>query len=653
MPSVRTTVTVAADMIEFKQVHKYYGAQTVLANADLQIQAGDRIGVVGPNGAGKTTVFALITGATTPDKGEVMVPANLRIGYLRQVLNPHTAGKPLAEYTADAVPELSKVADRLHAVEHALQDPVAPRARLLDELGHLQSRFEALGGYTLRTKAEAALGGLGFAAADFTKPMPAFSGGWQMRAELARTLVAEPDVLLLDEPSNYLDLPAVEWLQRYLRGFKGTLVLISHDRYLLNNLTTTTLELNAGRCTRYAGAYDAYRVAREKRVEQLAAQKKNQDQKRKQVERFVERFRAKNTKAAQVQSRIKMLEKMETIALPADLETRGRIRLPAPPHCGTEVMRLEKAGVAYTPDQWVLRGVDLTIRRGEKTALVGMNGLGKTTLLRVLAGTLPLTTGKRVMGHQVVPGHQTQDFAESMNPADTVFHTVYRVAADVPESQIRTLLGGFGFSGDAIEKPVSVLSGGEKIRLAFARLLVKPPNFLILDEPTTHLDVQARETLEAALRDYSGTCYFVSHDVAFVAAVATEIIAMEPPGIRRYPGDYQYYREKSAQLNGASTSTNEGKPTATVDRQAVRRARAERTQVRATEKRHWQKLVREAEKAIIALETEQADLVAKLETDDSQHRSFATINQRLTAIPELLAEWNRKWEDAVDALDRL
>ncbi len=639
-------------MIEFKQVHKYYGAQGVLVNTDLQIRAGDRIGVVGPNGAGKTTVFALITGAITPDKGEVLVPGDLRIGYLRQVLNPHTAGKPLADYTADALPELRQVSERLHAVEHALQDVTAPRARLLDELGHLQSRFEALGGYTLRAKAEAALGGLGFATADFTKPLPSFSGGWQMRAELARTLVADPDVLLLDEPSNYLDLPAVEWLQRYLRGFNGTLVLISHDRYLLNNLTTDTLEINAGRCTRYAGAYDAYRVAREKRVEQLAAQKKNQDQKRKQVERFVERFRAKNTKAAQVQSRVKMLEKMETIVLPAELEARGRIRLPAPPHCGTEVMRLEKAGVSYTGDQWVLREVDLTVRRGEKTALVGMNGLGKTTLLRVLAGTLPLSAGRRVVGHQVVPGHQTQDFAESMNPAATVFQTVRHVADDVPESQIRNLLGGFGFSGDAIEKPVSVLSGGEKIRLAFARLLVKPPNFLILDEPTTHLDVQARETLESALRAYSGTCYFVSHDVAFVQAVATEIIAMEPPGIRRYPGDYAYYREKTGALSHAPETAQAG-ASPTNNRQTARRARAERMQARAAEKRHWQKIVRTAEKTIIDLETEQAQLVAALETTEARDLSFAEINQRLSAIPAQLANWNQQWEEAVDALDRL
>lgn len=649
-------VVILRAMIEFKAVSKHYGPQDVLQEADLRILPGNRIGVVGPNGAGKSTLFNLITGASTPDKGEVITQSGLRMGYLRQVLNNQDVQTPVAEYVADAIPELRKLEERLHRLEHDLQEQPdhQDRDRWLRELGHVQTRFEELGGYTLRTQADAALGGLGFAADALERPLSAFSGGWQMRAELARVLIGNPDLLLLDEPSNYLDLPAVEWLQRFLRSFQGTLVLISHDRYLLNTLTTDTLEINAGRCTAYSGSYDMYMQTRVLRHEQMLAQKKNQDQKRKQVERFIERFRAKNTKATQVQSRIKMLEKMESVELPDELMTRGRIRIAAPPHCGTEVMRLENAGLTYDGDNWVLRGVNMSVQRGEKTALVGLNGLGKTTLLRMLAGSLPLSEGRRVVGHKVVPGYQTQDFAESMPAEQTAFQIIKATAPDIHEQQIRTLLGGFGFSGDAIEKTVGVLSGGEKIRLAFARLLIKPPNFLILDEPTTHLDIHAREALEDALMSYEGTLYFVSHDVEFVERVATNIIAMTPPGITRYPGDYAYYKEKSSGAAEASTAPR----TQDVDqpqplRKEQKRARAEYIRETSARRRKLEKRMRDAEARIERLEAEQADLVENMDAGD-RSLSFAEINQRLSYLPAQIEESTRIWEEAaleMEALD--
>ncbi len=639
----RRTLRYGLPMIEFKQVTKYYGPQDVLVDVDLRILAGHRIGVVGPNGAGKTTLFALITGAIAPDKGDVIIPAGVRLGYLRQVLDTRDVHTPLVEYVADAVPELRRAEARMHAIEHTLATEPASD-KLLRELGQLQTTFEHLGGYTLRSRAEAALGGLGFATDALTRPLRDFSGGWQMRAELARVLIVDPDILLLDEPSNYLDLPAVEWLQRYLRSFQGTLVLISHDRYLLNTLTRDTLEINAGRCTCYPGAYNDYMVARVVRHEQLLARHKNQQQKRKQVERFIERFRAKNTKATQVQSRIKMLDKMETVELPDQIMTRGRIRLASPPHCGAEVMRLEKAGVTYDGKRWVLRQVDLSVQRGEKTALVGLNGLGKTTLLRLLAGELPPNEGRRMVGHRVVPGYQTQDFAESMDPAATAYQVVRQAAPDVAEQSIRTLLGGFGFSGDAIEKTVSVLSGGEKIRLAFARLLVKPPNFLILDEPTTHLDVHAREALEDALRAYEGTLCFVSHDVEFVQRVATGIIAMTPPGIRRYAGGYDYYREKVTAEGAAVTTGGTAKisPGACAGK-GTKRDRARIVQETARKRRELEKVMRQAEERIGRLEAEQQELVAGLESGDHQ-RTHAEINQRLTDLPAEIEGATQAWE---------
>jgi ATP-binding cassette, subfamily F, member 3 len=336
-----------------------------------------------------------------------------------------------------------------------------------------------------------------------------------MRAELARVLASNPAILLLDEPSNYLDIPAIEWLQKFLRDYAGTLIMISHDRFLLNSLTTVTIEVAHGRAERYEGNYDTYVRQREVRYHQRLAAQRNQERQREKLETFIERFKAKSTKAAQAQSKMKMLARLDAVELPKIVVSPGRIRLRPPPHCGVEVVRLENAGLTYDNVRWVLQGIDLRLTRGEKVALVGFNGLGKTTLLRMLAGRLPLSEGKRVVSHNVVIGYQSQDFAETMDPGRTVYEMVKSVASDVSDQETRTLLGGFGFSGDAIDKNVGVLSGGEKIRVAFARLLIKPPNFLVLDEPTTHLDIQARERLEEALQNFEGTMCVVSHDIDF------------------------------------------------------------------------------------------------------------------------------------------
>jgi len=642
-------------MIEFRNVSKHYGPQDVLLNASFQIAPGDRLGLVGPNGAGKSTVFGLITRDIALDGGEVYIAAGLRLGYLRQVLNNSDVEIPMLDYVADALPELREIDTRLHTVEHDLQDLQHPkRAALLAELGELHHRYEVLGGYEMRTRAQEALGGLGFTLEALMKPLKEFSGGWQMRAELARVLVARPDTLLLDEPSNYLDLPAVEWLQRYLRDFDGTLVLISHDRFLLNTLTRRTLEINAGRATNYAGNYDTYTRDRIIRVEQAIARKKNQDTKRKDVEDFVNRFRAKASKAAQVQSRIKMLEKMEDVEELDVIQSRGRIRLPPPPHCGIEVIRLENAGLTYDGNRWILRGLDLAIQRGEKTALVGHNGLGKTTLLRMLAGALPLTEGKRELGYKVVPGYQTQDFADAMSENDTVLQAVRKVAPDVLEKDLRGTLGGFGFSGEAIDKTVGVLSGGEKIRLAFARLLVKPPNLLLLDEPTTHLDIHAREALEDALKEYQGTLLFVSHDVEFVRKVATSIIEMRPPGIVRYPGDYDYFKQKVASEKSAANAVTRSESTPQISKSKTsKRERAEFIQETNARKRALEKVIKESEAAIARLETEQNTLANSMDGGAAAGLSFSEINQRLSSIPDEITVATQAWEQASLELEQV
>lgn len=631
-------------MIEFVQVHVQFGAQEIFRDVSLRILPNERVGVVGPNGAGKSTLFALINGELTPDAGSVSVQKGLRIGTVRQQLRPHAFDGTLLDFALQARPELDAMLQRLHEIEHELPGAAtARRDSLLREHGELQSQFEHRGGYTIKSRAEAALCSLGFQPVELSKPFRAFSGGWQMRAELVRTLLAEPDLLLLDEPSNYLDLPAVEWLEKTLEAFPGTVLLISHDRFLLRSLCRVTVEVAGGQVTRYACAFDRYLVEREERVRIQEAAARNQQKRRDQIERFVERFRAKNTKASIVQSRIKMLEKMETIVVPKLVSDAAYMRIAEPPHCGTEVLRLENVGHTYDGQRWVVRGVHLNILRGDKIALVGFNGMGKTTLLRILAGVIPPAEGVRVLGHHVVPGYQSQDFAETMPPDQTVYRVVKEANPDVSERPLRTMLGGFGFEGDAIHKTVDVLSGGEKIRLAFARLFIRPPNLLLLDEPTTHLDIQGRQTLEQMLRDYAGTVVLVSHDVTFVRNVATNIVALQPPGIQRYVGGYDYYRERVG-ASGTPPAPGNAEPASPGGD-----SRKERRRMRADQRREYQRKTRglkqeieRLEKSIQDAESERDQAVADLES--GKVTSYTALNQLLTLLQERIDADTAQWE---------
>jgi len=630
-------------MIEFSNVSKAYGAQVILSGVSFLIGDQERVGLVGMNGVGKSTVFELIAGTVPADRGSINISGGRRMAHLRQVLKPEHQELSLIAYTETALPEIAELQQEIIEVEHRLHAAEVDKESLLGQLGRLQSQFEAAGGYTIRTRASVTLGGLGFREDQFDRPLADFSGGWQMRAELARTLTADPDILLLDEPSNFLDVPAVEWLQRFLKQFKGTLILISHDRFLLNSLTGTTLEMAGGDVTRYKGNYDWYVSQRAQRVENAAAALKNQQRKREQMERFVERFRAKNTLATRVKSKIKMIERLEDIEVPVELRTRGRLRLPEPAHSGHEVVRLEDAGYSYDGVNWVLRDLNLSIHRGQKIALVGLNGMGKTTLLRMLAGQLVPGEGKRILGHKVVPGYQSQETTETIPLDLTLLAAIKQAAPAMYEQQARTLLGGFGFSGDAVLKRVEVLSGGERIRLAFARLLANPPNFMILDEPTTHLDIPSREQLEGALRDYTGTLCFVSHDIDFVRHVADGIISLHPPGIRFWHGGYDYYKEKQAEL-GLDAPVREQTESPKDDKKAQRRARAEARAALNEKTRPVKKDISEIEKRMEKLEREQDEIVAAL-SENSPGLDFAKTNRRLSELQWEISHAMQRWEE--------
>ncbi len=642
-------------MIEFRDVSVRYGPEALFEHASFKINAGERVGVVGPNGSGKSTLFKLILGDLTPDTGDVLHEGSPRIGFVRQHLEPDSPEQTLLQYCLEGIPGFEQTEREIARLEELLPSLTDPdeKERTLRSLGDAHTRFEQMGGYSLEARVKESLGGLGYATEDFNKPFATFSGGWRMRAELSRVLASKPALLLLDEPSNYLDLPAVEWLQRFLKAFDGTLVLISHDRYLLRAITKLTLEVDGGTVTRYNGPLDYYLEERELRYRQLVQAKANQDRKREQLERFVERFKAKASKATQAQSREKQIEKLEEIRLPARSRTAGYMRLPPAPHAGAEIVRLENAAYAYPgSDKNIFSALDLRVMNGDKIAIVGYNGMGKTTLLRLLAGVREPTEGKAVFGYHVAPGYQSQDLAETMNPDETVFGIAKAAAGALPEKELRNRLGGFGFDVNDCAKQVKVLSGGEKIRLAFVRIFLNPPNFLLLDEPTTHLDLEGRETLQKAVRDYNGTVVLVSHDVEFVRGTATNILEVSRAGIRRFPGGYDYYLEKIA-ANATPEAAEETQRENKVSAKDLRRQRAQERAAKAPEMKRLKRKVAEAEAAIAALEAEQATILESLGDGSLDAQGMAEAGKRLKVLEFDLGKQTMEWEEAALALEAL
>ena len=641
-------------MIDFQNICKSYGEQLLMDNVCFRINSGDRVGVVGANGAGKSTLFSIITGELEPDSGSVNYPKNLRIGCLRQNLETSSLDTRLVEYTSDAVPELRQAAAELKEIEHILaENPDNADEKLLRRHGELQSTFEHLGGYRLKSEAEAALSGLGFKASDFEKPLKNFSGGWRMRAALARVLIAKPDALLLDEPSNYLDIPAVEWLCRFLKSYSGTLLLISHDRFLLNRLTNVTLEVNKGSVTRYAGNYDYYRRERANRAAMLDAQYQNQARKKEQMQRTIDRFRAKSTKAALAKSMQKALDRMEDVETMDDLTVKGTLRLPDPPPAGAEAARFENITFGYeNSDRIIFKDLEMSINSGDKLAFVGYNGMGKTTLLKLLISKLKPQSGRVVLGHHIVPGYLAQEFADLLVMENTVYDTVKAAAApDFPQNNIPAVLGSFGFPGDAAYKPCSVLSGGEKIRLCFARIFVNPPNLLILDEPTTHLDIAGREILQEVLQNYKGTLCLVSHDIEFVRNVATTIIAMKEYGVKKYFGNYDYFLEKTAAETAAAAPAAVKVVEKTDNAKLRRQERAKQRQALSAEKKAAEKRVAELEQKVEKLDARQQELLAKLA--EPPGADFGDLMRESAIVQDKLDAATALWEEAMEKLEEI
>ena len=540
-------------MIQIEAIGKSYAGQPILRDLSWRIPDRERIGLVGPNGAGKTTLCRLLAGVEEPDEGRIVRPRETTVGYLPQEAAGNPEGSVLAEVLAGFADvwqverEMEDVAARLAAATGA------ESAALTARYGDLQHRFEALGGYRLETEANTILSGLGFRPPEFSRPLSEFSGGWRMRAMLARLLLQRPSLLLLDEPTNHLDIESLEWLESFLADYEGTVVIVSHDRYFLNRMVTSIAELAPSGLTVYPGDYDEYLVQRQARRELLEAQARNQAKRIAEIERFIERFRYQASKARQVQSRVKMLDRIDRMVVEDEARVI-RFSFPQPPRTGRRVATLKALHQAYG-DNVVYAGVDFEVERGAKIALVGPNGAGKSTLLRMLAGALAFDRGERTLGAHVAVHYYAQHQLEALTPTLTVFEELERAAPEFGQTRLRTILGTFLFSGDAVEKKISVLSGGEKARVALAKMLVRPAALLCLDEPTNHLDLASREVLESALAAFPGTIVFISHDRYFINRIATGIVEVARGTLVTYLGTYDDYLDAKARATAAESST--------------------------------------------------------------------------------------------------
>ena len=650
-------------MIQLSSIHKAFGARVLFDAVRWQLQSGERVGLCGPNGAGKTTLLRIMAGLEEPDQGTVARSSNLTVGFLPQDGISHT-GRTLFDEAALSFQELLRLQNEMQELEVQMGDSsvqAGVHQQLLARYADAQETFHHEGGYDIEARVSEVLHGLGFSQTDVSRPTEEFSGGWQMRIALAKLLLKRPRLLLMDEPTNHLDLEARNWLEDFLLSYPHAVVLVSHDRFFLDRVVTSIAEVSLRTLTPYPGDYSSYLVERDARLQRLREQKRQQDDDVARIQAFIDRFRYQATKAAQVQSRVKMLEKITPLEVPPEPK-RVHFTFPASIKSGRTILELNNVCKSYKHLK-VFDDVSVHIERGDRIALVGPNGAGKSTLMRMLAGVEPPDSGTRIEGHNVVTQYFSQDEATRLDPSLTVYETLSSSSPVHMVPTIRNILGGFLFEDDDVHKRVKVLSGGERTRLAVARMLLHSSNTLLLDEPTNHLDIDSTNVLLDALSDYGGTLILVSHDRYFVDRLATKILEIGNLKATLYPGTYEEFRwSKTQQQNSessvdrpvqhserrsASRRTSDRKQTQLKTRRLERRRRSIQERIVALEQR-----ISEREQAIRALEINIAD--PNFYNDEANAKACIDKHQVfMWEVGDLMNEWETLQKEAEEVLEKI
>ncbi|HED08834.1 MAG TPA: ABC transporter ATP-binding protein [Ignavibacteria bacterium] len=646
-------------MIDILQISLQFGAKYLYRDVSFKINSGDKIALVGANGTGKTSLLRLITGQLSPESGKIQKAKSATIGYLPQENIVHK-GKSLIDEVSSALTDITFLRDKEDEISDALNKKgISDEERddLINQLGEVHHRLEDLDSFSSEAKVKKIIMGLGFKEKEFEKPTVQFSGGWQMRIALAKILISQNDILLLDEPTNHLDLDSLKWLTKFLKSYKGAILTVSHDKSFINEITNKTLELFAGKFYLFNGTYNAYLNYKTERDQLNINLAEQQVKKIKETEKFIERFRYKSSKAKQVQSRIKQLEKIEKIELP-ETEKSISIKFPEVQKSGKTVAELKSISKSFD-DLLVFKNIDLQINRGDKIAFVGPNGAGKTTLSKIIAGKLAPTSGINEKGYNVFTSYYSQDVADEMNKDMTIIETLENMGSELTQNQLRTLLGSFLFGGDDIYKKISVLSGGEKSRVALAKILLTKSNFIILDEPTNHLDISSSQLLQSALINFSGSLVIVSHDVDFLRPIANKVLDIRDERANLYEGDIDYYIwKKEEELNNKNSFEKrfkKNKPGNTQSKKELKRIEAENRRLRFQATKDLTSEIKNLENRISELETKETGLEKKLLDSNlyNDQEISIKINLEYNKTKEELKKLLSVWEDKQEELNEI